>query len=122
MKEFKVIQIRRRKKNNTFYFSTIGTVHILNSKSRLNDVLEDIWNVCNVSSWCENDLWKITRRINIDTLTITVTDEFLGVANSDIIVTNGNKINFAADTFNWKSYSSLKEAKRFMITKNFIPI
>ena len=121
MKEFKIIQVRRRKKNNTFYFPTIGTVQILN-QIPLKDVLEDIWNVCNVSSWCENDLWKITKRINIDTLTITITDEFLGVANSDIIVTDGNKINFAADTFNWKSYSSLKEAKRFMITKDFIPI
>ena len=114
--KFKVYQIKR-KINRTLYFVVIGEVEIKKPDTKLDDVLDDIWHACNVSSWGENELWELTRRINLDTLTMTIGEEFSGVANSDIIVTNENKINFTAETFAWKSHPSLKAAKMSLMEK-----
>ena len=114
--KFKVFQIKRRI-NRTLYFVVIGEVEIKNPSLKLDDVLDDIWHACNVSSWGENNLWELSRRINLDTLTMTISEEFSGVANSDIIVTNEDKINFTAETFAWKSHTSLKAAKKSLMEK-----
>ena len=114
--KFKVFQIKRRI-NRTLYFVVIGEVEIKNPSLKLDDVLDDIWHACNVSSWGENNLWELSRRINLDTLTMTISEEFSGVANSDIIVTSEDKINFTAETFAWKSHPTLEAAKRSLMEK-----
>ena len=116
MKEFKILQIKRSI-NRKLYFVEIGTVKILNQQTKLDEVLDDIWHACNVLAWDESDLWETTRRINLDTLTMAISEEFSGVANSDIIITNGSKINFTAEMCSWKSHQSLKEAKRSLMDR-----
>lgn len=117
MKELKILQIKR-KINRKLYFVEIGTVKILNQQTKLDEVLDDIWHACNVIAWDESNLWEITRRINLDTLTMAISEEFSGIANTDIIITNRSKINFTAETWcSWKSHQSLKEAKRSLMDR-----
>lgn len=87
----------------------IATVDV-DDKASVKNLLEDIWHGCNVSCWDSSNVWKKTKKVELNEIVLKVTDEFNGVVNSDIIVTDNSLVNFAANSFGWSSFLSLKDA------------
>lgn len=113
---FKIYQIKR-KIDKTLYFVEIGEMRILNPKTPVDDVLDSTWHACNVFAWDKDGLWEITRRVTLDDITMTITEYFTGVANSDIIITNEKLTNLVPEIFGWKSFTSLNKAMQYLIDK-----
>lgn len=90
----------------------IATVDV-GDKVSIKNLLEDIWHGCNVSCWDSSNVWEKTKKVELNEIVLNVTDEFNGVVNSDIIVTDNSLVNFAANSFGWSSFFSLEEAIKY---------
>ena len=114
LRKFKILQLRVNVKREPS-FVDIGEVTILNESSKLDNILDDIWHACNVDSWDDSGLWEINRRINLENISIAVTDNFSGNANADIIITDEKNINFLSESFGWKTFTNLNTAKEYLL-------
>lgn len=94
----------------------IATVDV-DDKASIENLLEDIWHGCNVSCWDSGNVWKKTKKVELNEIVLNVTDEFNGVVNSDIIVTDNSLVNFAANSFGWSSFLSLGQAINYNKSK-----
>lgn len=94
----------------------IATVDV-DDKASIKNLLEDIWHGCNVSCWDSSNVWEKTKKVKLDKIVLNITDEFNGVVNSDIIVTDNSLVNFAANSFGWSSFLSLNDAINYNKSK-----
>lgn len=106
-----ILQVRKNDK-----IVKIATVYV-DDKASIKNLLEDIWHGCNVSCWDSSNVWEKTKKVELNNIVLNVTDEFNGVVNSDIIVTDNSLVNFAANSFGWSSFLSLGEAINYNKSK-----
>lgn len=109
-----ILDILQIRKDNEIV--KIATVNV-DDKASIENLLEDIWHGCNVSCWDSSNVWKKTKKVELNEIELDVTDKFNGVVNSDIIVTDNSLVNFAANSFGWSSFLSLKDAINYNKSK-----
>lgn len=114
--KLRILQIR--KSDGIVEIATINLKEEIPIKRLIDEhIIDEIWHGCNVHCWDRTGDWEKTRKVKLSSFTLEITEKFCGVANSDIIITDENFINFVAESKGWRFFSSLEEATEYRKSK-----